>query len=212
MIFFSFLWSLFSANPVAAYAAVLSTLSFLMAVPLTIQSYRKSKREGGLLRVERAEAGSVIQEGWRYETVILTLINIGTPTVSITGYDVRVYVGRLNIFLRRNPVFYEGNGWRVLRGAKAFALSLGDGMSPPLPLNSGEPMRLEVHAPQLWPDRAPRRVIAVVKFSHSRRPLRIPIKPNDPWSYTDERGMAEAAQLLSSARVRRKTERGWEQI
>ena len=205
------IWSYVQVNPVPAYAAVLSTISFLLALPLTIESYRKAKRERGLLLVEHASAGSVLQRGWRYETVILTLINVGSPTVSITGWEVLDFEGWLDTILGRPAHRHEGNGWVVPREATEFTLSLPDGKSPPVSMKSGEHMRLEIHAPYLWPDRARRKVIAVVRFSHSRKPIRIVIKPRDPWNFTDEKGLVDMAQQLPQ-RVSRKTEAGWQPI
>ncbi|WP_147417628.1 hypothetical protein [Sphingomonas cavernae] len=158
-----------------------------MALPLTIESYRKARRDRGLLHVERADPGYVVQEGWRYENVIVSLINVGGPTVLITGYDIRVYEGWWNTLLKRNPIIHRGDGWKVARGEKSFSLSLKGGESPPFPVKSGEPTRLEIHADRLWIDRRPRKVMAWVKFSHSKKPLKITILPNDPWSYTDAR-------------------------
>jgi hypothetical protein len=199
----------FSANPVAAYAAILSTLSFLMALPLTVESYRKARRERGKLQVEHAEAGIVSQGGMRYENIIATLINVGTPTVSVTSYELRVYEGYFNILFRRNPVVYIGNGWRVPRGAESFTLSLADGMSPPLPVKAGEPIRLEIHTPPLWPDRMTRSVVFVIKFSHAPLPLRIRISPNS-WNYTDEQGLADLQSRTIAAITLANQEGGWE--
>ena len=198
-----------SANPVAAYAAVLSTLSFLMALPLTIDAYRKSRRERGKLQVEHAEAGFVSQGELQYENIIVTLVNVGTPTVSITGYELRVYEGRFNILVRRNPVVYTGNGWRVPRGADTFTLSLADGMFPPLPVKAGEPVTLEIHTPRLWRDRTKRRVVVIVKFSHARQPLRILIEPSR-WNYSDAEGLADLQSQTMAAIALAKQEGGWE--
>ena len=67
----------------------------------------------------------------------------------------------------------------------------GDAM-PPYVVKSDAPKRLDLFAETVWPDRQLRYVYLVVRHSHSRFAIRRRIRPVDPWSYADEKSVAEA--------------------
>jgi hypothetical protein len=184
----------------------------ILALPTAIQNWRRNKRDRGLLSVENASAGHVHQNGFRFENVTLVLINTGLHTVSITGYELKVYDWLVGRVLRPPTITLKGNGWKVPRAASQFTLALRPEDSPPIAVKSGEPVRLEIHASTLWPDRQLRKVVAEVRYQPSARPLRIQIKPKDPWSYTDDKGLADQARLLPSLEANQFKGGQWEQI
>lgn len=210
-----------SENPVAiiaAYAAIVSTASFLLALMLAVQSSKKSKRDAGILNIDRADAGVVTQTNFSYHTFVMNIINTGGPTVSITQYELAVYTGLINWVFKKTPVLHRGDGWRVTRGATSFNLSLPEGASPPFALKSGEPTRLEIHTERIWNDSRFRRVVWRVWHSHSPKPQVVKFKPLLPFSYLDSAGIADEQQKLllgtSNAKYKRHsyTVEGWQTV
>lgn len=210
----NFVYDLVLESPIAAYAAIVSTLSFLIALPLAVSNYRRNRRERGLLRVQQPTAGQRSVESFRTDLITADVMNIGGTNVSILSFYVASYAGLLNIFLRRNGTIYEGDGWRLVvdhaRLVKrrpdripAASSSVDNNMTVPFVLAAGDTKRLEIQAVGIWPDRDQRRVELVIEHSHSKAPMRVPVRPLDPWSYSDQRGILESEQALKQGEYRK---------
>jgi len=210
--FWDAFWASIIDNPVAAYAAVVATVAMILAVPAAMQNWRRNKRDRGLLSTQNASAGHVLQNGFRFEVVTLVLINTGLHTVSVTKYDLKVYEGLLRRLLRRPRFSFKGDGWKVPRSAKNFSLTLKPADGVPISVKSGEHVQLQIHAPTLWPDRRRRKVVAEVRYQPSAGPLRIEITPKDPWSYTDEQGLADQARLMPDMEAKQFNDGEWKPV
>lgn len=174
------LWPLFASNPLAAYGAVVSTLSFVLAGFLAVQAYRKHRRDLGLLKIERAGPGSVTGLGFSYQTINIVLLNLGSTTVSVTRYDAVGFDGWFSRLLGRNPINFKGSGWKLDSDTNFESHSLRTKDDPPIPVKVGESIRLRIDAKRFWPAHKSERAIFVrIWYSHARRPLKRFVAPNE---------------------------------